>query len=86
MQEESYTSQASFFDNDEIPIYNSDNPQKYVFSGRRIKRGLYKTSSGYMFNADLNGALNILKKSKVVCLEVLYHRGEVDTPARIRVA
>ena len=85
-QEESYTSQASFFDNDEIPVYNSDNPQRYVFSGRRIKRGLYKTSSGYTFNADVNGALNILKKSKVVCLEALFRRGEVDTPARIRVA
>lgn len=85
-QDESYTSQASFFDNDEIPVYNADNPQKYVFSGKRIKRGLYKTSSGFVFNADVNGALNILKKSNVVCVDALYSRGEVDTPVRIRVA
>lgn len=84
-QEESYTSKASFFDNDEIPMYNKDNPQNYVFSGKRIKRGLYKTSSGYCFNADCNGALNILKKSSVVDISILYSRGEVNTPERIRV-
>jgi len=84
-QEESYTSKASFFDNDEIPKYNDDNPQEYNFSGKRIMRGLYKTSSGYCFNADVNGALNILKKSNVVDLTVLYGRGAVDTPVRIRI-
>ncbi|MBQ1369173.1 MAG: transposase, partial [Firmicutes bacterium] len=44
------------------------------------------TGEGKVLNADVNGALNILKKSKVVDLKVLYCRGEVDTPARIRVA
>ena len=38
-QEESYTSKASFFDNDDLPVYNADNPQSYDFSGRRITRG-----------------------------------------------
>lgn len=85
-QEESYTSKASFFDKDDIPVYNDDNPQKYEFSGRRIKRGLYKTKDGKLLNADVNGALNILSKSKVVDLMVLYNRGELDTPIRIRVA
>lgn len=84
-QEESYTSKASFFDNDEIPMYNSDNPQTYTFSGKRIHRGLYKTARGKVLNADVNGALNILKKSKVVCLNALYRSGEVATPVRIRV-
>lgn len=84
-QEESYTSKASFFDNDEIPMYNSDNPQTYVFCGKRVHRGLYQTANGKVFNADVNGALNILKKSKVVCLDALYCNGEVDTPVRIRV-
>ena len=46
----------------------------------------YQTSKGYIFNADVNGALNILRKSNVVDLEVLYSRGEVDTPVRIRMA
>ncbi|BBM55854.1 putative transposase [Leptotrichia wadei] len=85
LQEESYTSKASFFDGDEIPIYDKENLQEYVFRGKRIKRGLYQTSKGYQLNADCNGALNILRKSKVVDLSVLYNRGELNTPKRIRV-
>ena len=85
LHEESYTSKASFFDGDEIPIYDKENLQEYVFSGKRIKRGLYQTSKGYQLNADCNGALNILRKSKVVDLSVLYNRGELDTPKRIRI-
>ena len=83
-QGESYTSKASFFDKDIIPVYNNDNPQEYTFSGKRIHRGLYQTSSGKLINADINGALNILVKSSVVSLKTLYSRGEVDTPVRIR--
>lgn len=85
-QEESYTSKASFFDRDIIPIYNDDSTKEYKFSGKRIKRGLYKTKGGKLLNADVNGALNILSKSKVVDLNILYRRGELDTPIRIRVA
>lgn len=85
-QEESYTSKASFFDKDEIPVYNPDNVKNYNFSGKRIHRGLYKTKSGQLLNADVNGALNILCKSNVVGFETLYARGEVNTPIRIRVA
>ena len=86
LQEESYTSKASFFDNDELPIYNADNPQTYEFSGKRVKRGLYQTKNNYCFNADCNGALNILHKSKAVDLTVLCRRGELDTPKRIRIS
>ena len=58
--EESYTSKASFFDKDELSIYGtSDNPN---FSGRRIKRGLYRDGKGNIWNADLNGAANIMRK------------------------
>ncbi|WYD42147.1 transposase [Fusobacterium nucleatum] len=85
LQEESYTSKASFFDGDEIPIYDKENPQEYIFSGKRIKRGLYQTSVGKLINVDCNGALNILRKSKVVDLSILYNRGELNTPKRIRV-
>ena len=85
-QEESYTSKASFWDKDDIPVYNEDNPKSYVFSGKRVHRGLYKCSDGRTLNADVNGALNILRKSSVVDLTVLYSRGDVDTPVRIRVA
>ena len=85
-QEESYTSKSSFFDMDILPKFEVDKPQPYSFLGKRIKRGLYQTSKGYILNADVNGALNILRKSNVVDLEVLYSRGVVDTPARIRIA
>ena len=58
--EESYTSKASFFDKDELPVYGGSDNHK--FSGRRIKRGLYKDSKGNLWNADLNGAANIMRK------------------------
>lgn len=63
-QEESYTSKASFVDQDEIPIYGKveGNPQ---FSGKRISRGLYKTNQGFLLNADINGSYNILEKGLV---------------------
>ena len=63
-QEESYTSKASAVDKDDIPVYNADNPVKVKFSGRRVKRGLYRTKGGHLINADCNGSLNIGFKSK----------------------
>ncbi len=53
---EAYTSVSSYIDQDPI--------SKSAFSGQRIKRGLYRSKAGYLINADLNGALNILRKSK----------------------
>lgn len=61
-QEESYTSKASTLDFDKIPIYNGKSANT-KFSGRRVKRGLYKTKQGILINADLNGALNIMRKA-----------------------
>ena len=58
-REESYTSKASFLDYDEIPNYNDEIKPK--FSGRRIKRGLYKSTTRKI-NADVNGAYNIMAK------------------------
>ena len=79
MQEESYTSKASFWDKDVIPVYKSDDTEEYYFSGKRIHRGQYRTASGQVLNADVNGALNIMRKSSVVDVNILYSRGEVDT-------
>ena len=84
-QEESYTSKASFWDKDDIPVYGED-VAKCIFNGKRVHRGQYQCSDGKMINADVNGALNILRKSNVVSLKALYSRGDVDTPVRIRVA
>ena len=62
IQEESYTSKASFIDNDEIPVYKEGEKAEYNFNGKRIKRGLYCSGSGIRINADVNGSLNILRK------------------------
>ena len=59
--EEAYTSKASFLDGDSLPKYG-EKPMGWKASGNRIKRGLYRTSDGFVVNADLNGAANILKK------------------------
>jgi putative transposase len=61
-QEESYTSKASFYDRDKIPVYNADNPRKRKFSGNRVKRGLYRTKDRHLVNSDINGGANILAK------------------------
>ena len=60
-REESYTSKASFLYEDEIPTYGQTK-ETPKFSGRRIKRGLYKAKDGNIINADLNGSANILRK------------------------
>ena len=70
-QEESYTSKASYLDNDDIPVYKENDGINYIFSGKRIKRGIYKSKQGKIINADLNGALNILKKSGEKLIEEL---------------
>ena len=60
-QEESYTSKASFIDSDNIPVWKNDG-KKYSFSGKRVKRGMYKTKDGLTINADVNGSYNIMVK------------------------
>ena len=59
VREESYTSKASFLDYDEIPNYKEG--AKYKFSGKRIKRGLYRSTTRKI-NADVNGAYNTMVK------------------------
>ena len=85
-QEESYTSKASFLDMDELPIYNAEKPYTGTFSGKRIKRGLYRSKSGRLINADVNGAANILRKSKQRLNIERLCVGLLDNPMRIRVA
>jgi len=68
-QEESYTSKASFLDKDPVPVWSKDDKTQYRFSGKRITRGLYQSKAGTCIHADINGALNTLKKSGVVELD-----------------
>lgn len=59
LQEESYTSKCDFLSEEKVKKH-----EKYL--GRRVKRGLFKSSTGKLINADINGAFNILRKVKVV--------------------
>lgn len=61
VREESYTSKASAIDLDAIPTHGKVK-EKPVFSGKRTKRGLYKSKEGLLINADVNGSLNIGRK------------------------
>jgi len=71
--EESYTSKCSFLDNE--PLQKKDS-----YLGKRVSRGLFKTSTNRLINADLNGSLNILRK---VFGEFQYSIGACCTPVRI---
>ncbi|MGJ5675720.1 MAG: RNA-guided endonuclease InsQ/TnpB family protein [Nostochopsis sp.] len=76
--EESYTSKTSFLDGDFLPIFG-EKPEGWKPSGKRVKRGMYRTGTGKLINADLNGAANILRKVETqlglnlvkVCRQVL---------------
>jgi transposase len=52
--EESYTSQSSALDRDELPKYGEEKP---LFKGKRLAMG-----KNQLLNADVNGAFNIIRK------------------------
>jgi len=62
IQEESYTSVANFLNLDPLPVYGQTT-EKPVFSGKRIKRGLYRTDRGFLCQSDVMGSYNILRKA-----------------------
>ena len=62
--EESYTSKASFLDDDFLPTFG-EKPEGWKASGKRVRRGLYRSSDGSLINADANGAANIIRKVSV---------------------
>ena len=78
-REESYTSKSSFLDRDPIPNLKDD---KISFSGERIKRGLYRSRSGRLINADINGSYNIMRK-EVGDVVLPADRGFVFNPIKI---
>lgn len=74
---EEYTSKASFLDGDEF--------KKDSFSGRRIRRGLYKSQNGTIINADVNGSYNILRKCNPEILWYDWIEGVSLHPIRINI-
>ena len=80
-QEESYTSGCSALDLEPITKQNCD-------KSRRIVRGLFLSSYG-LINSDINGSLNILRKSEKCIpdlIKLVRDNGKLDSPKRIRVA
>ena len=83
--EESYTSRASFLDTDELPKHG-EKPDGWKASGKRIRRGMYKSSQGYLINADCNAAANIIRKvAMMLSLELGgISRGCLSQPKKVR--
>lgn len=83
--EESYTSQASFFDNDSLPVFGAK-PEGWMASGKRVVRGLYRTAKGWFLNADCQGACNIMRKvSTILGIDLSgVCRGAVAAPFRVK--
>lgn len=82
--EESYTSKASFIDSDYLPKYG-ERPADWKPSGKRVKRGLYRTALNWYINADCNGASNILRKVATILGLNLSGVGRVSLTAPQRV-
>ncbi|AOY82835.1 transposase [Moorena producens JHB] len=81
--EESYTSKASYLDEDPLPRHG-EKPSGWQPSGKRVRRGLYRTKQGYLVNADCNGAGNIARKvAKQLGLDLTkVGRGALTLPHR----
>jgi len=59
--EEANTSAASFLDNDTLPKHG-EKPDNWKASGKRVKRGLYRTANNWYVNCDAQAAANIIRK------------------------
>ncbi|AFZ53530.1 RNA-guided endonuclease InsQ/TnpB family protein [Cyanobacterium aponinum] len=89
-QEESYTSKASFLDLDFIPTHG-EKPEIWKSSGKRVKRGLFRTANNLYINADCNGSANIIRKKVTAKSSILSNvnldgvsMGALIHPQRIR--
>lgn len=76
--EESYTSKCSFFDNEDVCKHKD-------YQGKRIYRGLFRTSDKKTVNSDVNGALNIIRKvvPTFCCETARLEVADVANPLRI---
>lgn len=76
--EESYTSKIDHYAGEDMCHHDT-------YSGKRIKRGLFRSSTGKILNADLNGAIGILRKVVGESISQVVNRGVVETPTRLLV-
>ena len=79
--EESYTSKVDHMGLE--PLCKQE-----VYSGQRVKRGLFLSGTGKILNADINGAVGILRKANAILDEellLLQDRGDVVSPGVLKV-
>ena len=82
VREESYTSKASFLDKDTMPAKH-DLKYSHSFSGKRIKRSLYRSKNGQIIHADIQAAGNIVRKELGdEVFDPLFNKGCVFQPIR----
>ena len=84
-QEESYTSKCDALSFEEVKCHDT-------YKGSRIKRGMFKSGIGKVLNADINGALNILRKyliknaiNEFSVIQKIIDRGLFFRPSRITI-
>ena len=75
--EESYTSKCDALAKEEIGKHES-------YLGKRVKRGMFRSSTGRYINADVNGAVNILRKvvGDSDCISQITGSGRLLRPIR----
>lgn len=83
--EEANTSAASFLDGDSLPKHG-EKPEGWKASGKRVKRGLYRTANNWYINCDAQAAANIIRKvSATLGLDLSgVSRAYLTAPQRIR--
>jgi IS605 OrfB family transposase len=83
--EEANTSVASFLDSDSLPAHG-EKPEGWQSSGKRVKRGLFRTAQNWYINADANGAANCIRKVSITLgLDLSgVSRGALTSPLRVR--
>ena len=80
VNEESYTSKC-----DALALESIGKHEEY--KGKRVKRGLFQSSTGKLVNADVNGALNIRRKvvGDSECVTRIIDSGRLFRPVRINI-
>ena len=80
--EESYTSKCDHF-----ALEDMCHHEKYL--GKRVHRGLFKSSTGKIVNADVNGCIGMIRKAKLIpdadLIGGLRNRGDVVDPVVLNV-
>ncbi len=77
--EERFTSKCDHLANEPMQHHEQ-------YFGKRVKRGLFKSSIGKSLNADINGAIGILRKVFPDAVKTLRDSGVVFTPVKISLA